>query len=160
MKLLFGSDDCRKAHDDWGCNCGPAALAFALGKTLDEIRPFLGPFEDRRYMNITNMRNSISDAGGRVTREYKGWPPVGVGLVRVQWGGPWIIDGKPARWAATATHWVATYRDPQSWLYVFDVNGGLKLADQWEKEIVPLIVASIKRADGRWTISHSWGVES
>lgn len=158
MKLLFGSDEARKAYEEWGCNCGPAALAAAMGKTLDEIRPHLGPFEQRGYMNVTNMRESIRAAGGAIEREYKGWPPVGTGLVRIQWGGPWIIDGKPARWAATASHWVATYRDAASWFYVFDVNGGPMLVDQWEKEIVPAIVASIKRADGKWNISHSFGL--
>lgn len=160
MKLRFDEHDARRAFDEWGCNCGPSALAAALDKTLDEIRPHMGPFEQRGYTNVTNMRDAIASAGGRIVREYEpGWPPVGAGLVRIQWGGPWIIDGKPARWAARASHWVATVRTRESHLYVFDVNGGLRIIDLWESEIVPAIVASIKRADGRWSISHSWGIE-
>jgi hypothetical protein len=159
VKLFFDEHDAERAHTAWGCNCGPSALAACLGRTLDQIRPYMGEFEQRGYTNVTNMRESIARAGARIVRSYEKWPPVGVGLVRIQWGGPWIIDGKPARWAARASHWVATYRSPQSYLYVFDINGGLRDVDSWESEIVPLIVASIKRADGKWSISHSWGIE-
>lgn len=157
-RLAFDSDDAQRAYDAWGCNCGPAALAFALGKTPDEVRPFLGPFEQRGYMNVTMMREAIPKAGGQIVRTYQSWPVQGIGLVRIQWGGPWIINGRPARWAATNTHWVATWRSAGSWLYVFDINGGLMLVDQWESEVASRIIASIKRADGKWTISHSWEV--
>lgn len=157
--LRFTQGDSVRAYSDWGCNCGPAALAFALRMTLDEIRQHMGPFEQRGYTNVTNMRESLSSAGGRITRTYEGWPPDGIGLVRIQWGGPWIIGGKPARWAARATHWVASQRVCGSRLNVFDINGGLRSYASWEQEIVPAIVASIKRADGSWFISHSWGIE-
>lgn len=160
MKLRFDEHDAKQAFTEWGCNCGPAALAATVGLTLDEVRPFMGPFEQRGYTNITNMREAIAAVGARISRCYESWPPVGIGLVRIQWGGPWIIDGKPARWAATATHWISTWRDQQSWLYVFDINGGIRPADSWEKEIAPIIMANIKRADGTWSISHSWGIES
>jgi hypothetical protein len=158
MRLRFDEQDAERAWNDWGCNCGPAALAAALNMTLDDVRTHMGPFEQRGYTNVTNMRESIASAGGRITRTFTNWPPVGTGLVRIQWGGPWIIDGKPARWAARASHWVATYRNPQSYLFVFDINGGLRHVDSWEAEIVPLIIQSIKRADGKWSISHSFGV--
>ena len=158
MKLYFGEQDVIRANKQWGCNCGPAALAAALGLTLEQVRPFMGPFELRGYTNVINMRQSIAEAGGSIVRTYEGWPPIGVGIVRIQWGGPWIINGKPARWAARQSHWVATWRNPQSWLYVFDVNAGLQPIDVWEDSVVPAIVQSIKRADGKWTISHSWGI--
>lgn len=160
MQIKFDQKDVFRANDEWGCNCGPSALAAALGMTLDEVRSHMGPFEQRRYTNITNMREAIAKAGGCIVRAHEGWPPVGVGLVRIQWGGPWIIDGKPARWAATATHWIATYRDRGSWLWVFDINGGVRSVDSWMQEIVPLIVNNIKRADGTWSISHSWEIAS
>lgn len=158
-QLAFDENDAQRAYETWGCSCGPAALAAVMGMTLDEVRPHMGPFEQRGYTNVTNMRESVASAGGRIVRTYQGWPPVGVGLCRIQWGGPWIVDGKPQRWAATASHWIATYRNSGSWLYVFDINGGLRNVDSWEAEIVPAIIASIKRADGTWSISHSWGIE-
>lgn len=156
--LRFGGADVIRASADWGCNCGPAALAFALGMTLDEVRPHMGPFEQRGYTNVSNMREAICSAGGRIVRSFEGWPPVGVGLVRIQWGGPWIIDGKPARWAARASHWVAPQRVGGSRLNIFDINGGLRSYESWAQEVVPAIVASIKRADGTWSISHSWEI--
>ncbi len=160
LRLQFTRDDAQRSHDAWGCNCGPAALAAAMNMTLDEIRPHMGAFEKRGYTNVTNMREAIASAGGRIAQDYRrNWPPIGIGLVRIQWGGPWIINGKTARWAATATHWVATVRTRESFLYVFDINSGLRIVDQWESETVPRIVASIKRADGTWNISHSWGIE-
>lgn len=160
MQLRFDHDDAQRANDVWGCNCGPSALAAVMGMTLEEVRPFMGEFENRGYTNITNMREAIDLTGGRILRSYKGWPPVGLGLVRIQWGGPWIIDGRPARWAATATHWIATERTPQSLLYIFDINGGIMSVDRWEREVAPAIMATIKRCDGTWSISHSWGVET
>src|SRR4051812_12786361 len=125
MKLRFDKPDAEQAHAEWGCNCGPSALAAALGLKLNEVRKVMGPFEQRGYTNITNMRESLAAAGGRITRCYESWPPVGIGLVRIQWGGPWIINGRPARWAATATHWIATDRDRESRLSIFDINGGI-----------------------------------
>src|SRR5262249_24538420 len=137
-QLKFDQQTARRAYDEWGCNCGPSALAAVMGLSLDEIRPCMGPFEQRRYTNITKMREAIQAAGGRITRCYKSWPVAGYGLVRIQWGGPWILNGKPARWAARATHWIATFRDCGSNLYIFDVNGGIRGVDSWEREIVSL----------------------
>lgn len=149
MKLKFDELDAKRAHAEWGCNCGPAALAAVLGKTLDEIRPFMGPFEQRSYTNISNMREAIAAAGGRIVRSYESWPPVGVGLVRIQWGGPWIANGKPARWAATATHWIAAYRTRESHLYVFDVNGGISN--------VPMVHGqSLTVGESKATERHQW----
>lgn len=158
VKLKFDEHDARKANDEWGCNCGPSALAAAFDLSLDEVRSHMGPFEVRGYTNITNMRNAIASVGGVVARQYDGWPPVGRGLVRIQFGGPWIINGKPAMWAAKATHWIATYRTEGSWLYVFDINSGIVPVSTWEEETVPRLTNNIKRADGTWNITHSWGV--
>lgn len=159
MLLKFDEHDAQRAYDEWGCNCGPSALAAALGMTLDEVRPHMGPFEQRGYTNVSNMQAAILSAGGRISRMYSSWGPVGSGVARIQWGGPWIIDGKPARWAARASHWVAWFRTRESHLYIFDINGGIRIIDLWETEIVPLIIASIKRADGTWSLSNCWEIE-
>lgn len=160
LRPRFNEADAMGASAAWGCNCGPAALAFVMGLTLDEVRPHMGPFEQRGYTNVTNMRESLRSVGGSIDRVYEGWPPTGLGLIRIQWGGPWIIDGNPARWAARATHWVASQRTGGSHLYVFDINGGRRTYDSWLHDVVPAIIASIKRADGTWSISHSWGIVS
>jgi hypothetical protein len=156
--LAFSAADAIFAHAEWGANCGPAALAACLGVSLDTIRPHLGDFERRGYMNVSMMRDAIERPGFRLIdspRDAESFPAHG--LVRIQWGGPWIGDGVSQRWAARATHWIATKTlDDQPW--VFDINGGWMLRREWEDKVVPLIVGSIKRADGTWEPSHRWEV--
>lgn len=164
--LRFGEDDCRQAYDEWRCNCGPAALAAILGKTLDEVRPACEQvgFASKRYMSPTMMQDAIPLAGGRIAERLRlpldkriacdtDYLPKH-GLARIQWGGPWTAKGANPRWAYGATHWIAAFDG-----VVFDVNGGFMPFEYWEQTIVPAIVASIKRADGEWWITHSWEVE-
>lgn len=47
--LRFGVDEAQAASDEWGFNCGPAALCAVLGLTPAELRPHLGDFERKRY---------------------------------------------------------------------------------------------------------------
>ncbi len=37
-KLMFTNADSSRAHREWGANCGPHALAAAIGFTLDQVR--------------------------------------------------------------------------------------------------------------------------
>lgn len=150
------------AHETWGCNCGPAALAFAVGLTLDAVRPLVERegFAGRRYMNPQMMSNAIWNAGFAVRSWGKAWPTIGVALVRIQWGGPWIIRGKATKWAYTHTHWIAAFRDAGSWLHVYDVNGGRQALANWEMTTAPKIIRSIPRADGSWSVTHSWGLKA
>jgi hypothetical protein len=37
MKYPFTESDLQSAFDNWGANCGPTALAFALQRPLSEI---------------------------------------------------------------------------------------------------------------------------
>jgi hypothetical protein len=80
-------------------------------------------------------------------------------LVRVQWTGPWIRDGVAQKWAARQTHWIASWKhgDRQ---FVFDINGGIRDFASWKSEIVPLIVAQVKRADGGWWSANVWKLQS
>lgn len=168
----FTEDECRAAHDEWGCNCGPAALAFACQISLDDARRALAPtgFEQRRYTSPTMMGEALDRLGASFYavrnphggKDYKTgvqtmFIPTGrVALVRVQWTGPWTAEGKTQKWAARQTHWIACWRNAGSWPCVFDVNGGVRLFDSWEKEIVPLIVKEIPRADGGWYPANVW----
>src|ERR1700733_3262170 len=64
--LPFTPDDVLRAHDAWGCSCGPAALAACLGVDLDAVRRLVAPeFEQRRYMNTTMMLAALARAGCR-----------------------------------------------------------------------------------------------
>lgn len=167
----FTEDEVRVAHDEWGLNCGPAALAFACQVKLQAAKVAIPLFQERGYTNPTMMREALEFLGRRfipiATRNQRRTYPSGylsnvdamfagpMSLVRIQWTGPWIIDGKPARWAAQQTHWIATWAERGVPL-VFDINGGIQGFGKWEAEIVPAIVATIKRADGDWYPVNIW----
>lgn len=92
----FSVDDAQAAADEWGFNCGPAALCAITGKTPSEIRPFMGEFEQKGYTNPTLMKQCLARLG-------IAWKPIPLdrwpmwGLVRIQWGGPWMKEGVPIR---------------------------------------------------------------
>ena len=99
MTLRFTLEDAHRASDAWGCNCGPSALAAVTGMTLDEVRPFMGDFEQKHYTNPTLMWSILNNIGARwsVTKPPRTWPRYG--LARIQWEGPWTKPGVPARQA-------------------------------------------------------------
>lgn len=63
MPLQFCHEDGARAWREWGCNCGPTALAAILGLTLDEVRPHLGDFEQKHYTNPRLMAQALRSAG-------------------------------------------------------------------------------------------------
>lgn len=141
----FTEDEARAAHEEWGCNCGPAALAFAMQAKLDVVRPAIPHFAERRYTSPTMMREALTNLGRSFvalpagpSRDIKAAFSGAMTLVRIQWTGPWIVDGKPAKWAARQTHWIACYVDDKHNAdLVFDVNGGVRSYREWTQDIVP-----------------------
>jgi hypothetical protein len=162
----FTEADADRACDEWGSNCGPAALAVVAGLTLDEVRPHLGDFEAKRYTNPTLMLDSLR----RLNLSRMGcckcgdenhcvaWPSFG--LARIQWEGPWTQPGVPIRARYRYTHWVASCLGRAGDVGIFDVNclnngsGWVSLAD-WSSIVVPHILKLYQRASGRWHITHS-----
>lgn len=63
----FTQEEAIAAHREWGCNCGPSALAFALQIGLDQVRPLIPGFDEKRYTNGTMMRMALIRAGQDVT---------------------------------------------------------------------------------------------
>jgi hypothetical protein len=157
--IAFTETDAARAYHEWRANCGPAALAACLGLTLDAVRPHLGDFEARGYMNPTMMANAVRSLGAlrQMMRidERETFPSRG--LVRIQWGGPWINPGVPVGAAYARTHWVASLNH-DGFPWVFDINGGWLLRRQWESDIVPLLIAEVRKADGSWFPTHRWDV--
>lgn len=154
----FSLEDAERASDAWGCNCGPTALACLLGLTLDEARPLMGDFEAKRYTNPTLMRDALNRSG----RTWRYLPPAEwprLGLLRIQWEGPWMKPGVPFGARYRQTHWVGAAQGPTG-RGVWDINcldngsGWVSLED-WERLVVPAITSTIKRADGKWSITHS-----
>lgn len=159
----FTAADCAHAHAAWGCNCGPAALAAMAGLSLDEVRPHLGDFEAKRYMNVTMMRAALARlriAFGEVNPgEALDYPFYG--LCRVQWEGPWMNAGVPVYARYPHTHWIGAYRKPvTSDIVVFDVNCPVGWADLdvWNQLLVPQLVAQHKRASGGWHFTHAFDI--
>lgn len=160
IPLRFSAEDADQAHADWGANCGPGALAAVLGLTLEEVRPHLQGFDDKRYTNPTMMWAALRSLGigYRLRRPPDTWPDYG--LVRVQWEGPWTAPRVPPRVAYRHTHWVGAQRStgrPDAG--IFDINcmtsGGWVSEHDWSKTIVPwLLDACVPRASGGWHLTH------
>jgi hypothetical protein len=157
--LAFSADESEKAHEAWGCNCGPGALAACIGWTLDAIRPHLATFEAKRYLNSRDMADAIASTGHRhhatASDDPEAFPTHG--LVLVQWAGPWLNPGVPYAARLRATHWIAS-KILDDGLWVFDINAGWLSFEEWESWMVPKLVAATKRATGEWSVNRSWEV--
>lgn len=187
-RLLFTIDDAQRAGDEWGFNCGPAAICAVLGKTPDEVRPHLGDFErpNKRFTNPTLMDDTLFRLGvkvyGRTVRHVAmraaeaeirtapilSWPRLG--LVRIQWEGPWTEPGVPIAARYRHTHWLgARIIDPAyQWersrngstpVEIFDVNcmsvGGWVSLDTWSAQVVPWLLKEVEpKAWGTWHQTH------
>jgi hypothetical protein len=173
MRTRFSYEDAERAHDEWGCNCGPGALAAIMGMTLDEVRPHMGDFERKHYTNPTLMFDALRSIGATwkanvvgskcagATCTFVGWPLFG--LARVQWEGPWTQPGVPMRARYRYTHWVGAQQRNGSY-GIFDINcmsngTGWCSLDDWIKHLVPSLVALYPRANGKWHITHAIEVE-
>lgn len=159
----FNVDDMELANEIWGANCGPGAIAAMCHMTLEEVRPFMGDFEQKHYTNPTLMWDVLHRLGVGFTRRVgnlgqDNFPSYG--LARIQWTGPWTRPGVPARAAYRHTHWVGAMIDPVQGVGIFDVNmiangtGWASLAN-WQNILVPWLLSECERhADGGWFITH------
>lgn len=158
-RIRFNESDANQAWEDWGCNCGPSSLAAALGLTLEQVRPHLRDFEQKRYMSPTMMKSALASLGVRWCSDLRS-PWCSNGLVRIQWGGPWLQPGVPIAARYRHTHWVAS-RLYGGHHWVFDVNivnqGGWARADAWAGYVAPWIIREcVRRGDGTWYPTHRW----
>ena len=158
----FTADDADRANAEWGANCGPGALAAIMDMTLDEVRPHLGDFEQKRYTNPSMMNFALRSIGRPWKKIGAAWPQYG--LARIQWEGPWTDPGVPMVARYRHTHWVgAAQRNGE--IGVFDINAmgngtGWGVLADWESILVPwLLNACVPRANGRWHITHAIEVE-
>ena len=169
LPLRFTETDVDRAWKEWGCNCGPSAVAAIAGMSLDEIRPHLGDFEQKRYTNPTLMWAILKSAGiqwrgntaNSTSSEHQGmlaFPDYG--LARIQWEGPWTAPGVHIRARYRYTHWVGAARINGE-VGIWDVNcinngiGWVSLKE-WANVLVPWLLKECHpRANGRWHITHS-----
>jgi len=159
----FTEADAERAFHEWGCNCGPAALAAVMEMTLEEVRPHLVGFEAKRYTNPRMMVEALRSIGRPWRRNTIGTPWPRFGLARIQWEGPWTKAGVPLRARYRYTHWVGAAHGRLG-VGIFDVNclnngtGWVALQD-WTRIVVPAITSTYKRATGAWHLTHSLEIE-
>lgn len=161
----------------WRFNCGPAALCAVLGKTPREIRPHLLDFEAKGYTNPSLMAAILRGLGVPFQRRFErlgpveghvGWPFPSLGLVRIQWAGPWTKPGVPMRARYRHTHWIgirerSVGRHRHCCREAFDINamgvGGWMPYDEWAGRLVPwLIRKCVPNASGDWWPTHVWKI--
>lgn len=167
-EMPFSLEDLRRAYDEWGCNCGPAALAFALQVPIDDVRYVIPGFDQKRYTSPSMMAGALTGLEVR-SRSFKslyaGKPVLvlptdstEVCLVRIQWAGPWTYPGTNPRWAYRQTHWIAAWWEAET-MKVFDVNSGVVDLLDWTASVVPEILRLYPRASGLWWPTHVWRIE-
>lgn len=162
MMYPFTEDESQAAYDEWGANCGPNALAFALQIPLTEVRGKIPGFEAKRYTSPTMMKAALENlrAPFAVVPPSRSamfqWEPC---LVRIQFCGPWTEPGANPKWAYRQTHWIATYMVERQAAMVFDCNGGIRGYQSWRNEILPLLTEATPRANGEWFPTHVWQVK-
>lgn len=169
FQLKFSEADALVAHDVWGCNCGPAALAAVANLTLDEAARLMTEFMAKGYTPPALMLQALIRGQLQTSSMYHATrlEPRNVeaaapsrGLIRIQWTGPWTSAAKLAKWAYSYTHWIGVARAEDGQLWVFDINGFDRPWKSWTETVVPHILDTIRRSDGGWYATHIWGVNA
>lgn len=108
-QLAYTDLESTKANLEWKASCGPHSLAAALGLTLEDVKKSLKNY--RGWMNPTQMRRALDawQVEYRVLGNLR-TQKLCTGINRIQWEGPWLNPGVPARVAYRYTHWVAHFR--------------------------------------------------
>lgn len=157
------------AHEEWGCNCGPTSLAFALQVSLAAVRHAIPGFEEKKYTSPSMMKAGLAffkrpyQAVGSPAY-IKGRPidvePMfsqAVSLIRIQFTRPWTAPNANPKWAYRQTHWIAAWSERGVPL-IFDCNGLILALSEWEENILPRLIESYPRADGEWFPTHIWRI--
>jgi hypothetical protein len=165
----FTVAEAETAGEAWGFNCGPGALCGVLGLLPDVARQHMKGFEQKRYTNPTMMFDALrslsvaftvhaTPRGGMLP-----WPKRG--LIRIQWGGPWMKEGVPIKARYRQTHWVGSWVTSDGATWIYDINacewGGWCPLDGWKSDVVPWVLKEcVPRNDGTWSMAHVIDVEA
>jgi hypothetical protein len=169
--IPFTPEEHRRAWEEWGCNCGPTSLSIFTGKKLNRIRECLSTFEEKKYTSPKMMKDALKKLGiqDQVSwiRDAKNpvqWP-LGLGMARIQWAGPWTNPGVPLPIRYRHTHWIATSSIPGTTQVgntlgrgVFDCNcpNHWVSFEDWRSTLVPYILSQCEtKANGKWWVTDS-----
>lgn len=145
--MLAILDTCRapvdidQANKEWGANCGPCALAAAIGKDLADVREALPGFSVRKYMNVTQMKDAL-----KVLKvQHRFAAGYGDGLLHIQWGGFEIL---PTWVQYEHTHWIAVKGDA-----VFEVSAGEWVTfEEWKRVMPAAMKENVTGCNGKWSV--------
>ncbi len=106
--LRYTAEESAAANDGWKATCGPHSIAAALRITLDQVRAALEGY--RGWMSPTQVTAALHrlEQPFRLEANLKTMDLCD-GINRIQWEGPWLDPGKPARIAYFHTHYVAHF---------------------------------------------------
>ncbi|HEY6329739.1 MAG TPA: hypothetical protein VI756_10410 [Blastocatellia bacterium] len=174
----FTEEELEEAADEWGCNCGPATLAFACQLKLDKVRTAIPGFTAKGFTNPTMMKEGLRRLGYRYEAvspqcfriQYLASNPGGaldgfgsfivpqVAIIRLQWTGRWTERNAHPGWAYRHTHWIAAWDRhhevgfPFPWVY--DINSGATPLLNWVSHVVPALLP--QQGDGGYYPTHVW----
>jgi hypothetical protein len=141
--------DLEIAQGIFQANCGPASFAALVGALVTDIIRFFPHFPDSPHTTVPHMKRALDQCGVTYTPA-DAWPRLGLCLI--QFTGPWT---EKARYHAAAQHrhWVAAAAGK-----IYDVNANAWMPRlDWEREIMPLLVAGHIAATG-WQLAKSYEV--
>lgn len=129
--LRFTAEESARANKDWKATCGPHSIAAACGIALDQVREQLEYFGDYKgWMSPTQVQRVLLrlQKPFRLDRWNIKTSELCNGINRIQWEGPWLKPGVPARVAYRHTHWIAHFNGwvlctaclPSEWITVED----------------------------------------
>jgi len=164
QRIRFSVDEANHAGKEWRFNCGPGAICAVLNMTPAELRPRMLTFEAKGYTNPKLMKDVLRNLDVSWAEVFRSeerskrviWPAVG--LVRVQWAGPWTNPGVPLTVRQRHTHWIGV-RPGALPREVFDINatcvGGWVFWEEWTGQLVPWLLKQVEpKATGEWWPTH------
>lgn len=158
---FFVPPDISDAHDRWGANCGPCAIAAAFGLSLAAVEVAVskqGRYPG--YMGIPDIRRACKALGRSFSKTASTpgpigyWPPTGTHIAMINIDGPWR---RHHRIQAMHRHIVAARYDQNSaTVRVYDANAEFWIpARAWiDLVMTPLATDHDIASTGEW--SFSW----
>jgi hypothetical protein len=117
----------------------------------------MGDFESKNYTNPRLMLSALKSLEQKYSVNKVLWPKLG--LVRVQWCGPWTKDGVSPRAKLRHTHWIGAQALPYDDVWIFDINcvcvGGWVSYSEWANKVVPWLLREVEpEANRKWYPTH------
>lgn len=103
--IPFTREQSLVAHQTWGANCGPHAIATACNVPLERLEQTLHPFPG--WMGPSQMEKALLKVGRKYIRSTNLYTKnIQPGISRIQFHGPWLKPNRPPAEAYKHTHWV------------------------------------------------------